>query len=149
MRKIVLQGSKATMSVNFKDNKSLLNSAPLVPTLKIRKEFLAIRSGKRHVTQNFNMQVKFIKDPEKQQGLRVGYTVTKKVGNAVVRNRIRRRLKHAFAQAVALKGDKAKKVNADLILVAKKQVITTSFENLVIELTKGIDRLLSTGKKAV
>ena len=137
------------MSVNLEDNKSLIKSAPLIPTLKIRKEFLAIRSGKRHVTQNFNMQVKLISEPDKQQGLRVGYTVTKKVGNAVARNRIRRRLKHAFAQAIAIRGDKAKNMNADLILVAKKPVITTSFTTLVIELTKGIDRLLSTGKKAV
>lgn len=123
-------------------------AAPLLPTLKNRKEFLAIRSGKRHVTQNFNMQVKLINDPKLEQGLRIGYTITKKVGNAVVRNRIRRRLKHAFAQAVVLSAEKIKDVNADLILVAKTPVITTSFATLVIELTKGIDRLVTKGKKA-
>lgn len=141
------------MSVNFDENTGLVKAAPLVsplvPTLKTRKEFLAIRSGKRHVTQNFNMQVKLINASQPAQGLRIGYTVTKKVGNAVVRNRIRRRLKHAFAQAVALRVEKIKDINADLILVAKKPVITTSFENLVIELTKGIDRLVTKGKKAV
>lgn len=124
-------------------------TAPLVPTLKFRKEFLAIRSGKRHVTKNFNMQVKLIKGANQGHNLRIGYTITKKVGNAVVRNRIRRRFKHAFAQAIALRADKIKDVNADLILVAKSPAITTSFTTLVAEMTKGIDRLVTTGNKAV
>ncbi|MFK7902601.1 MAG: ribonuclease P protein component [Nitratireductor sp.] len=127
------------------DIEQIALNAPLMPTLKTRKEFLAIRSGKRHVTANFNMQAK---PRDAETGIRIGYTVTKKIGNAVVRSRIKRRFKHAFAYSVALKLKKTENVNMDFILVAKKPVLNVPFSTLVAELTKGIDRLVITGNKA-
>lgn len=65
--------------------------------LKKRKEFLAVAaSGRKFVTRTMVMQY----CPRGAAGappcLGVGFTVTKKQGGAVVRNRIRRRLKEAF-----------------------------------------------------
>lgn len=118
----------------------------LIDTLKTRSDFQAVRSGKRFVTDNFILQAKK-PDPSINE-VRVGYTITKKVGNAVVRNRIRRRLKHAVAQSIFQTApDKVARLN-DLVLVAKRGVLTTSYATLLEELTKGIDRLASKGNKA-
>lgn len=114
----------------------------LVRTLKNRSEFNAVRSGKRYVCNNFIMQGKTGKSE-----LRVGFTITKKVGNAVVRNRIRRRLKHAFATSISQLDERKKSQLADVVLVAKVNALTTSHTSLVEELTKGIDHIAAKGKK--
>lgn len=145
-------------------------SVKLLPTLKTRKEFLAVRSGKRHVSENFILQAKLNESSPGTlhtesragsqaglgTGLRVGYTITNKVGNSVVRNRIKRRLKCALSAAIEqiLQRPSAGNVgrqsiaDTDLVLVAKRSALTTSFATLVGELTKGIDRLVTKGNKA-
>ncbi|TIW67555.1 MAG: ribonuclease P protein component, partial [Mesorhizobium sp.] len=57
-----------------------------------RADFLAVRGGEKRRGRLFLVEVL-----DRGDGLspRVGYTVTKKVGNAVVRNRVRRRLREA------------------------------------------------------
>ena len=67
---------------------------PGVPAgrLKKRRDFLRVASrGKRAARPGLVLQAA-AGDPG---SLRIGFTVTKKVGNAVVRNRARRRLKEA------------------------------------------------------
>jgi len=63
--------------------------------LKKRKEFLRVQgAGKRFRRRHFVMLVL-------ENGMvssRVGYTVSRRVGNAVVRNRVRRRLREAVRQ---------------------------------------------------
>ena len=54
---------------------------------------------------------------------RVGFTVTKKVGNAVVRNRIRRRLKEAVRVHAA--GDM--QPGNDYVIVGREEVLTAPF----------------------
>lgn len=56
---------------------------------------------------------------------RVGYTVTKKVGNSVVRNRIRRQMKEIYR----LNFYRIEK-NYDLIFIPKQNVVDISFEEL-------------------
>jgi ribonuclease P protein component len=61
--------------------------------LKRRAEFLRVASkGQRVAVHGLVLQA-LQTDP--QSPVRLGFTVTKKVGNAVVRNRTRRRLKEA------------------------------------------------------
>ena len=60
--------------------------------LKKRRDFLRVASrGKRAARPGLVLQAA----PGEAGALRIGFTVTKKVGNAVVRNRTRRRLKEA------------------------------------------------------
>lgn len=62
-------------------------------TLKKNKEFnFVYRRGKAQGAKN--MTLVFVKS--RYGGVRVGFSVSKKVGNAVVRNRVRRRLKEAY-----------------------------------------------------
>lgn len=87
-----------------------------------------------------------------KEGLRIGYTVTKKTGNAVERNRIKRRLRMAVAEAFLTHEEQAQtshgKVGGQMIVIARRDALGEPYGGLVANLTKGIDRLLSKGKKA-
>ena len=65
---------------------------------------------------------------------RVGYTVTKKVGNAVVRNRVRRRLKEAVRVHAA--HDMA--TGNDYVIVGRDDVLSIPFDQLKAELSRRI-----------
>ena len=76
-----------------------------IDTLKKRAEFLRLRGGARWATPSCVVETKPAADPgATARGPRFGFTVTKKLGNAVVRNRIRRRLRAALS-AVANDSD--------------------------------------------
>ncbi len=62
-----------------------------ITTLKKRSEFLRMRRAGKFTCPYFVLR--FLKAEEAGEGARVGYTVTTKCGNAVVRNRIKRRLR--------------------------------------------------------
>ncbi len=62
-----------------------------ITTLKQRADFLRLRQGAKATTPFFILRV--LASPEANGAIRVGYTVTTKCGNAVVRNRIKRRLR--------------------------------------------------------
>lgn len=69
--------------------------------------------------------------------VRLGLTVTKKIGNAVVRNKIRRRLREAFAQAAP----EAAKHGQDYILIARKNALLCEFSALIGELQFALRRV--------
>lgn len=80
--------------------------------LKKRPEFLAVTAAqKKWVADSVIVQV----GPAQGASLRVGYTATKKIGNAVIRNRCKRRLRAAMDRIVAQYSLKA----ADIVLVAR------------------------------
>jgi len=68
-------------------------------------------------------------------GVRVGFTVSKKVGNAVVRNSIKRRLREFYRQ------NKSLFIPADMNIVAKKGADLLDFHHLSIELAAALGRL--------
>lgn len=71
-----------------------------------------------------------------EAAVRVGFTVTRKVGNAVVRNRIKRRLKAAadvVVQADARGG-------RDLVIIGRKAALRRPFEALLKDLETALKR---------
>lgn len=64
--------------------------------IRHRRDFLAANRGARIVTPAFILLVA----PNDAGQPRVGFTVSRKVGNAVARNRARRRLRAMAAQAI-------------------------------------------------
>ncbi len=66
---------------------------PCLPlrVLKARSEFLKAARGPRRATPGFILQIRDRRDGDETIG--VGFTCSKKVGNAVARNRAKRRLR--------------------------------------------------------
>lgn len=69
-----------------------------LPTMKQRKEFLAMNRAAKWVTPGFIVQ--YDSNLEQPTPPTVGYTVSKKVGNAVVRNTVKRRFRAIAAQGL-------------------------------------------------
>ena len=79
-----------------------------------------------------------------QGAARVGFTVTKKVGNAVLRNRIRRRLREA-ARTVA---PDAWPEGHDAVLIAREAAASLPFEALVARLDTALRQAARKGRVA-
>jgi len=115
-----------------------------VVTLKKRAEFLRLRGGARFATPSFVLETRpreaaFRAPPAGGQadGARFGFTVTKKIGGAVVRNRIRRRLK----AAVSLLAPKLARPGHDYVLVARLAALDRSFPDLKKDLERALHRV--------
>lgn len=90
--------------------------------LRKNMEFKRVYSGgKNYWNRNLILYVR--KNDLKNS--RIGITITKKIGNAVVRNRIRRRMK----EIIRLRLGNIKN-GYDLILIPKKNVIDISYKDL-------------------
>ncbi|MEX1307976.1 MAG: ribonuclease P protein component [Eubacteriales bacterium] len=70
-------------------------------------------------------------------GLQVGFSVSKKIGKAVVRNRVKRRLKEAFSQYL-----NEIKPNALVVIVARPGIEKKDF----VATKKNLERLLQKAK---
>ena len=71
----------------------------------------------------------------KTKNIKVGLAVTKKVGHAVVRNKIRRRLREIIKKQLP-----NLKQNYNIIVVARENVTEASFEQLNLEFDKLIKK---------
>jgi ribonuclease P protein component len=67
---------------------------------------------------------------------RFGLTVTRKVGIAFERNRIKRRLREALRLHVAVDGAP----DVDYVIVARRELLSASFDRIVTELAEGLRR---------
>lgn len=114
----------------------------LVGRLKRRPEFLAVAGTRRkHVAPGLILQVRRHDDRQRpapgEPPLRIGLTASRKVGNAVVRNRARRRLREAarlILPAHAAPGH-------DFVLVARQDTATRPWTDLLGDLTAALKRL--------
>ncbi|MBB4412951.1 MULTISPECIES: ribonuclease P protein component [Rhizobiaceae] len=104
-----------------------------VGRLKSRPQFLAVRKGEARRGRTFLLEVLDRKQPDEPP--RVGFTVTKKHGNAVERNRMRRRLKEAVRKSAGF----AMENGHDYVIVARREVLGISFSNLTEQLAARIE----------
>ncbi|RMF69486.1 MAG: ribonuclease P protein component [Alphaproteobacteria bacterium] len=116
--------------------------------LKRRSEYLAVqRAGLRVVRPGLVLQAARRRSAEGDgqavsgSGIGVGFTVTKRTGKAVVRNRIRRRLKAAAALVLPVMG----RAGVDYVLIGRRDALHRPFAGLLRDLRsaiKGVHRLL-------
>ncbi|MDC1384326.1 ribonuclease P protein component [Planktomarina temperata] len=105
--------------------------------LKQRKDFLRLAHAKRVHSTSFVLQAR---DRGDAQVLRVGFTCSKKVGNAVARNRAKRRLRE-IARLILPRFGQA---GHDYVLVGRANVTaTTKFTALQDELLAALRKLQS------
>ncbi len=107
-----------------------------VARLKRRREFLRVAAARtKAVTPGMVVQACKRDDAESQ--IRVGFTASRKVGNAVVRNRARRRLKALVDELMPGRGQAA----TDYVLIARGETATRPFEALRSDLLQALSRL--------
>ena len=99
-----------------------------------RKDFLAANSARRVATPGFVLLVRDRKDGDDTK--RLGITVTKKIGNAVVRNRMKRRFR-ALARVVIAAGGAE---GSDHVLIGRAGGVERSYASLEAELAKALQR---------
>jgi ribonuclease P protein component len=94
-----------------------------------RAEYQRVSRGRRLSVAAFTLQSRRREETEKEAvpGARVGMTVTKAVGNAVVRNRVRRRLKEALRAAAPLEAEG----DHDYVLMVRRETLGRRFTALV------------------
>lgn len=109
------------------------SGAPVV--LRQRSDFLAANGGLRVGTPAFVLLVKARSDGHAQ--VRIGYTVTKKIGNAVVRNRIKRRFRALVHQVLGSHG----LPGADHVLIGRGEAMTRDFAVMRTDLVRALERV--------
>ncbi len=103
--------------------------------IKKRADFLAANRGKRYATPGFVLLVSDRRDAD--PAIRLGITITKKVGNAVVRNRMRRRFRELAREMLADKG----KAGSDHVLIGRDGGIEKDFAELRADMARALDKL--------
>jgi len=101
-----------------------------------RADFLAANRGLRVARPGFVLLVRPNAGPEGGKGLRYGITVTKKIGNAVVRNRMKRRFRALLREALPGAG----LPDHDHVLIGREGGIERDFAALREELAIALDR---------
>ena len=117
-------------------------------TLQQRADFLRVRAAEqRRVTPGFVLQAAPVKaDAPSHDGqcLRIGFTASKKVGNAVARNRAKRRLRALADKVMASSANPA----FDYVLIGRAETLSRNFALMESELRRALQRVCTdTGRR--
>ena len=105
--------------------------------LRQRADFLAAATGARAPVSGFVLQAL---NRREDGPVRVGFTVSKKVGNAPERNRVRRRLREMVRLSPA-----RMRQGYDYVLIGRRAALGLPFERLVEDFMRAVNRV-HTGK---
>jgi ribonuclease P protein component len=105
-------------------------------TIRQRRDFLAANQGRRVSFAGFVLLVRQRGDGDPL--MRAGYTVTKKVGGSVVRNRLKRRLREAARLTLPAHGHPG----ADHVLIGRDGGLDRDFALLCADLEKALAKAL-------
>ncbi|PHS74858.1 MAG: ribonuclease P protein component [Robiginitomaculum sp.] len=103
--------------------------------LKKRSEFLYVRGG--HYQARPSVVVQMRAQPNPVDIINVGFTATKKVGNAVVRNRCKRRLRELARALLPVYG----KLGHDYVFIARATTAKAEWGDLQKDVEKALLRL--------
>ncbi|MBV8535687.1 MAG: ribonuclease P protein component [Alphaproteobacteria bacterium] len=115
-----------------------------VERLRHRADFLRVAAGRwKYATPGLVLQMRPREDMSNPTA-RVGFTVTKKVGSAVIRNRARRRLREAARLVLA----DAALPGCDYVLIGRASTIARPYPELVGDLKTALAALVAKRRPA-
>ena len=103
-----------------------------IDRLRKRREFLSAARGRKRAMRGLVLQAL---DRQDDAPPRAGFTVTRKGGNAVTRNRAKRRLRAAAAEILPL----AAKPGYDYVLIGRQDTPTRKWAELLADLRDALD----------
>ena len=106
--------------------------------LKKRADYVFVRHGESERRRSVVIQARR-KHPEGPVG--AGFTATKKIGGAVVRNRAKRRLRHAAAALLPQHGV----AGMDYVFIARRETPTISWQRLLDDMESALISLANRG----
>ena len=114
-------------------------SVSVLPRLKRRPEFLRVAATRQKwVAPGLILQVRkrSIKEANTNDA-RIGFTVSRKVGNSVKRNRVRRKLKAVAAIIMS----KHAQGGTDFVVIGRKNTLKRPFAALIADMTMALKKL--------
>ncbi len=109
-----------------------------VSVLRNRSDFLKAARAKRAHMPAFLLQARKRDDSEQAEGIRIGFTCSKKVGNAVARNRAKRRLREIARLVLPLEGQPG----WDYVLVGRKdETASRDFAAMQADLIRALKKV--------
>jgi len=108
--------------------------------LRQRQDFLRVAGGRRWKTPGFVLQGRKRGSDDSEGLIRIGFTCSRKIGNAVVRNRARRRLLHAAYTVLPRHGTPG----WDYVMIGlRNKTVSRNFVRLTTDLETAVLRLAS------
>ncbi len=105
--------------------------------LQKRRDFMKAARAKRTVAPAFILQMRH-RQPGEAEGMRIGYTCSKKVGNAVARNRAKRRLREIARMELPALGHNG----CDYVLIGRAKVTAErDFAELRADLRRALKKV--------
>ena len=107
------------------------------PIIKKRKDFLRAAKAETVIFHNVLLQAAQSLSVADAQPARIGFTATKRLGKAHVRNRTKRRLRAVVREIY----DKYALVNTDYVLVGRYDTHCCPFENLRTDIIRAFKKI--------
>ncbi len=113
--------------------------------LRQRADFLRAARAGRANTPAFTLQARDRQDPPPPGPMRVGVTCSKKVGNAVARNRAKRRLRAVAAEVLPQAG----RAGWDYVLIGRRDVTAAHpFAQMAADLARALQKVHASRDRA-
>ena len=119
------------------DGPPAVSVCPTLSVLRKRADFVRASNGRRHGTHGIHLQARK-RSADEPAGIRVGFTCSKKVGNAVARNRAKRRLREVARIVLPEHG----KAGWDYVLVGRAETTAAlPFTQLQADLIRALRKV--------
>ena len=128
------RGARAAVSASVREQDRKL---AVVERLKRRSDFRAAAEGVRASGRAFVLQAR---QRAGDDAIRVGFTVSRQVGNAAERNRVRRRLRE-IVRLSATVGIAHLRPGHDYVLIGRRAALAAPFDQMVQELDQALIRV--------